>query len=288
MRRAVCPRLVKRANNTDPGFSTASQGCLLALPVLTMRIPDKIALITGGASGIGRATALRFAGEGATVAVLDRDAKQGEEVLREIRDRNHKAIFLHTDISVEEQVRAAMEQIDREFGALNILVNNAAAFVFGSYDVDQADWSRALSVNVLGTALCAKYAVPVMIRSGGGAIVNVSSISGLIAQEHSLPYNTTKAALLGFTRCLAMDLAAHKIRVNAVAPGCIDTPQLRADIERAGITFEQGLAVEGPLHLLNRYGTADEVASAILFLASDEASFITGTCLMVDGGYTAK
>jgi len=116
----------------------------------------------------------------------------------------------------------------------------------------------------------------------------VSSISGFVAQESSLPYNTTKAALLGLNRCLAMDLAGKNIRVNAVAPGCIDTPQLRADIARAGMTFEQGLALEGPLHLLNRYGTAEEVANAILFLASDEASFITGTCLMVDGGYTAK
>jgi NAD(P)-dependent dehydrogenase (short-subunit alcohol dehydrogenase family) len=109
-----------------------------------------------------------------------------------------------------------------------------------------------------------------------------------VAQERSLPYNTSKAALLGLNRCLAMDLAQHKIRVNAVAPGCIDTPQLRADVARAGLTYEEDLAVEGPLHLLNRFGTADEVSNAILFLASDEASFVTGTCVMVDGGYTAK
>jgi len=253
-----------------------------------MRLRNRVALVTGGASGIGRATALRFAREGALVAILDRDARNGDTVLRELHAENFKAIFLPADISVEEQVRDAVETIRKEFGALHILVNNAAAFVFGSYDVEQGDWDRILSVNILGTSLCSKYAIPVMIRSGGGAIVNVSSISGHIAQERSLPYNTTKAALLGFTRCLAMDLAAQKIRVNAVAPGCIDTPQLRADLERAGMTFEQGLAVEGPLHMLNRYGTADEVANAILFLASDEASFITGTCLMVDGGYTAK
>lgn len=256
--------------------------------VLSMRLRNKVALITGGASGIGRATALRFAREGALVAMLDRDAKQGDSVLKELLAENCKAIFLLADISAEEQVRGAVEKIEQEFGVLHILVNNAAAFVFGSYDVDQSEWNRILSVNILGTSLCSKHAIPVMIRSGGGAIVNVSSISGLIAQERSLPYNTTKAALLGFTRCLAMDLAAQKIRVNAVAPGCIDTPQLRADLARAGMTFEQGLAVEGPLHMLNRYGTADEVANAILFLASDEASFVTGTCLMVDGGYTAK
>lgn len=253
-----------------------------------MRLRNRVTLVTGGASGIGRATALRFAREGAQVAILDRDAKNGDNVLNELLAENCKGIFLPADISVEEQVRDAVEKIGREFGALHILVNNAAAFVFGSYDVDQSDWNRILSVNVLGTSLCSKYAIPLMVRSGGGAIVNVSSISGLIAQERRLPYNTTKSALLGFTRCLAMDLAAQRIRVNAVAPGCIDTPQLRADLARAGMTFEQGLAVEGPLHMLNRYGTVDEVADAILFLASDEASFITGTCLMVDGGYTAK
>jgi len=161
--------------------------------------------------------------------------------------------------------------------------DNAAAFVFGSYDVAQEDWQRVLSVIVMGTARCSKHAVETMIRAGGGAIVNVTSISGFIAQGRRLPYNTSKAALLGLNRCLAMDLARHNIRVNAVAPGWIDTPQLRTDIELAGMTYEQSLKQDGPLHLLNRFGTADEVANAILFLTSEDASFITGTCLMVDG-----
>jgi len=250
-----------------------------------LRLPNKIAVVTGAASGIGRATALRFAKEGAFVAILDRDSTGGEQLRQQI---GGKSIFLPVDIANESQVRNAMQKTEAEFGAIHILVNNAAAFVFGSYDVPQSDWDQVLSVNVKGTALCSKFAIDAMLRAKTGAIVNVSSISGFVAQERSLPYNTSKAALLGFTRCLAMDLAPHNIRVNAVAPGCIDTPQLRADIARVGLTFEQGLALEGPLHLQNRYGTADEVANAILFLASDEASFITGTCLMVDGGYTAK
>lgn len=253
-----------------------------------MRLANKVAVITGGASGIGRATALHFAAEGAAVAIFDRDAAHGEDVCQQIQERGHKGTFLQTDIASEDQVRAAMEKTEAEFGAIHVLVNNAAAFVFGSYEATQEDWKKILSVNIMGTAFCSKHAIPAMIRAGGGSIVIVSSISGLIAQERSLPYNTTKAALLGMNRCLAMDLATKNIRVNAVAPGCIDTPQLRADIAKAGLTFEQGLALEGPLHLLNRYGTAEEVANAILFLASDEASFITGTCLMVDGGYTAK
>jgi NAD(P)-dependent dehydrogenase (short-subunit alcohol dehydrogenase family) len=253
-----------------------------------VRLAGKVAVVTGGASGIGRATALRFSAEGASVAIFDRNASKGEEVLREIRGNGKKAMFLPVDIAVEAQVKEGMRKVEAEFGALHILVNNAAAFVFGSYDVTQADWEKVLSVNVMGTAFCAKHAVETMIRAGGGAIVNVSSISGYVAQENSLPYNTSKAALLGLTRGLAMDLAAHKIRVNAVAPGCIDTPQLRADAARMGMTYEEDEALEGPLHMLNRFGTADEVANAILFLASDEASFVTGTCLMVDGGYTAK
>ncbi len=253
-----------------------------------MRLARKVAIVTGAASGIGRATAIRFSHEGASVAIFDRDLDRGHTVLQEIRATHGKAMFFPVDVSVEADVSEAIRRVEHEFQRIDILVNNAAAFVFGSYQATQADWERVLSVNVMGAAFCAKYAVDAMIRAGGGAIVNVTSISGFVAQEQSIPYNTSKAALLGLNRCLAMDLAQHKIRVNAVAPGCIDTPQLRADVARAGLTFEEDLAIEGPLHLLNRFGTADEVSNAILFLASDEASFVTGTCLMVDGGYTAK
>jgi NAD(P)-dependent dehydrogenase (short-subunit alcohol dehydrogenase family) len=253
-----------------------------------MRLAGKVAIVTGAASGIGRATAVRFSHEGASVAILDRDLDRSEAVLKEIRATQGKAMFFPVDVSVEAEVSEAIRRVEDEFRRIDILVNNAAAFVFGSYQATQADWERVFSVNVRGAAFCAKYAVDAMIRAGGGSIVNVSSISGFVAQERSLPYNTSKAALLGLNRCLAMDLAQHKIRVNAVAPGCIDTPQLRADVARAGLTYEEDLAIEGPLHLLNRFGTAEEVSNAILFLASDEASFVTGTCLMVDGGYTAK
>jgi NAD(P)-dependent dehydrogenase (short-subunit alcohol dehydrogenase family) len=253
-----------------------------------MRLAGKVAIVTGAASGIGRATAIRFSKEGASVAILDRDLDRGETVLKEILASDGNAMFFPVDVSVEAEVAEAIRRVEDKFRRIDILVNNAAAFVFGSYQTTQADWKRVFSVNVMGAAFCAKYSVDAMIRAGGGSIVNVSSISGFVAQEWSLPYNTSKAALLGLNRCLAMDLAQHKIRVNAVAPGCIDTPQLRADVERAGLTYEEDLAIEGPLHLLNRFGTPEEVSNAILFLASDEASFVTGTCLMVDGGYTAK
>jgi NAD(P)-dependent dehydrogenase (short-subunit alcohol dehydrogenase family) len=253
-----------------------------------MRLANKVAVVTGGASGIGRATVLRFCKEGASVAIFDRNAALGELVLQEILAQDQKAIFAAVDVSDERQVKQAFLRTEAELGPPQILVNNAAAFVFGSYEATQNDWERVLAVNVVGAAACAKYAAEAMIRGRGGAIVNVSSISGFVAQASSLPYNSSKAALLGLNRCLAMDLAPHQIRVNAVAPGWIDTPQLRADIDLAGLSYEQSQAADGPLHLLNRFGSADEVANAIVFLASEEASFITGTCLMVDGGYTAK
>jgi NAD(P)-dependent dehydrogenase (short-subunit alcohol dehydrogenase family) len=253
-----------------------------------MRLPNRVAVVTGAASGIGRATATRFCEEGAAVAIFDRNRDQGSEALQHLRSRNYSAIYVPVDVAIEEQVRDGLCQVEAELGAIHILVNNAAAFVFGSYDARQDDWERVLSVNVMGAVFCVKHAVAAMIRAGNGSIINVSSISGVVAQERSLPYNTSKAALLGFSRCLAMDLAPHKIRVNAIAPGYVDTPQLRRDIELAGMTFEQSLALEGPLHLLRRFASPEEIANAILFLASDEASFITGTCLMVDGGYTAK
>ena len=253
-----------------------------------MRLSNKTAVITGAGSGIGRATALRFCEEGAAVAIFDRDAQAGDETLQHIRERGHKGAAFPINISIEDQVRDGFRRVEEQFGSVHILVNNAAAFVFGSYDVSQTDWERVLSVNVMGSAFCAKYAAAAMIRAGGGSIVNVSSISGVIAQERSLPYNTSKAALLGMNRCLAMDLARHNIRVNAVAPGYVDTPQLRRDIELAGMTYEQSLKLEGPLHMLGRFASTEEIANAILFLASEEASFITGTCLMVDGGFTAK
>ncbi len=175
-----------------------------------MRLANKIAVVTGAGSGIGRAVALRFCAEGASVAILDRDATGAEETLKLVRERGHSGIVVPVDVAIESQVQKGIRQVEAELGLIHILVNNAAAFVFGSFDATQADWERVLSVNVMGSAFCAKHATESMIRAGVGAIVNVSSISGFIAQDRSLPYNTSKAALLGLNRCLAMDLARHK------------------------------------------------------------------------------
>lgn len=251
------------------------------------RFANRIALVTGAASGIGRATAERLASEGARVALLDVDAAAGESVSDAMQHGGHKCIFLHADVSEEEQVRGAVADAAARLGPIDTLINNAAAFVFRSIEATAADWNRVLSVNVMGAAFCVKHVLPEMQRAGKGAIVNLTSISGFIAEANSLTYSTSKAAILGLTRCMALDLARWNIRVNAIAPGWVDTPQLRRDIAREGMTFDQSLQESGPRHILGRFAQAGEIASAIAFLASDDASFLTGTCLMADGGYTA-
>ena len=250
------------------------------------RFANRIALVTGAASGIGRATAERLASEGARVALLDVDAAAGESVSDAMQRGGHECIFLHADVSEEEQVRGAVADAAARLGPIDTLINNAAAFVFRSIEATAVDWNRVLSVNVMGAAFCVKHVLPEMQRAGKGAIVNLTSISGFIAEANSLTYSTSKAAILGLTRCMALDLARWNIRVNAIAPGWVDTPQLRRDIAREGMTFEQSLQESGPRHILGRFAQAGEIASAIAFLASDDASFLTGTCLMADGGYT--
>lgn len=250
---------------------------------MTGRIQDKVAVVTGGATGIGEATAALFAEEGASVLIVDRDPT-GEAVA----DRIERARFRRADIANEEDVRGAIAFAESELGGIDILVNNAAVFVLKGLDATTEEWRRSLDVNVVGTSLCTRYAAESMKKRGGGAIVNLSSISGFIAQPEFLAYSATKAALVNMTRCMALDLAPHGIRVNCVCPGTIRTAATDRHMEQTGETEEEFLAANAPLHLLNRVGTPREVAYAVLFLASDEASFITATPLLVDGGYTAR
>jgi len=169
-----------------------------------------------------------------------------------------------------------------------VLVNNAAVFVLEGLEASVEAWHRSLDVNVIGTALSTRYAAEAMKKHGSGAIVNLSSISAFVAQPHFLAYSATKAALVNMTRCMALDLAPFGIRVNCVCPGTIRTAATDRHMAQTGMTEEQFLSENAPLHLLRRVGTPREVAYAILFLASDEASFITATPLLVDGGYVAR
>ena len=252
------------------------------------RLKDKVAIVTGGAAGIGEATAVLFAEEGAKVVVADLDKTAGEKTVGRIQKSGGEAIFVKTDVSDEKAVRRACDQAVKRFDKLDILVNNAATFVLKGIEADVEDWERSLRVNVIGASLMSRYAVEKMKQTGGGAIVNLSSISAFIAQPLFVTYSATKAALLQMTRNMAMDLATFNIRVNCVCPGTILTRATQDHMKRIGVSFEEFLAQEAPAHMLNRVGQPREVAYAILFLASDEASFITGTHLMVDGGYTAK
>jgi NAD(P)-dependent dehydrogenase (short-subunit alcohol dehydrogenase family) len=254
-----------------------------------MRLSNKIAIITGVGAGIGEAIALRFAEEGARLVLNDIHAPNGEATLKKVRGLGAQAVLAVADISQEDGARKISDTAAGSFGGIDILVNNAADFTQKSIEqAEVSDWQKVLGVNVIGTALVSKYAIPHMKARGGGAVVNIASMSGVIAQADFATYNASKGAVLTLTKCMALDLAPFKIRVNSVCPGCIVTSASFREIERMGLTFEQWRDQIAPLHMLNRLGEPREVADAALFLASDEASFITSANLMVDGGYTGR
>ena len=252
-----------------------------------MRLRDKTAIVTGAGAGIGRATALRFAQEGARVMVAEWDEAAGQATAEQIREAGGEARFQRTDTSDAVAVAHTVEATVAAFGPVNVLVNNAAAFVFGRVEEASAeDWAKVLGVNVLGYTHTVRSVLPHMRAAGGGAIVNVASVSGFVAQPAFVPYNTSKGAVMQITRCLAMDLAPDRIRVNGVCPGPIYTRASGRHMDFLGIDHEEGRRLFGQDTLLKRMGEPREVANGILFLASDEASFITGAHLVIDGGAT--
>jgi dihydroanticapsin dehydrogenase len=255
------------------------------------RLKNKVAVITGGGSGIGRATCERFAEEGAAVVIAERDEASGRDVAEQINKAGRRALFVGTDVADEASVQHMVAVAERAFGTINILVNNAAIFILRGIEAKPEEWRQIMDVNVMGPALVAKHVVPVMRRAGGGAIVNLASMSSFIAQPNFWTYNASKAGIANLTRCMALDLVADNIRVNAVAPGTIWTPIVQRLTREAGLPDRAAADKDpkwGGSHMIQRIGEPREVANAILFLASDEASFITGENLMVDGGYTAK
>lgn len=252
------------------------------------RLSGKIAAVTGGASGIGEATVRRFVAEGASVAFCDRDGERGEKVAAEIAAAGGKVVFTQADVGTEAACLAFVNGAAEKFGRLDILVNNAGIRKYEKIDeASAASWNEILNVNLLSYAFCAKAAVPLMRRNGGGSIVNLASVRSVVAGGGNLQYDTTKAAIAGLTRALAADHSPEGIRVNAVGPGPIFTPFHERRIAAAGETVEQYNASAAKGTMLKRPGRAEEVAGAILFLASDDASYVTGTLLFVDGGMTA-
>jgi len=252
-----------------------------------MRLESKKVIVTGGGSGIGRAICKLFTQQGASVVIADIDEDGMRQTVEQIQPEGGKCLAIHTDVASEKSVEELMVKSKQFLGGLDILVNDAAVFVFGAVDtVNLADWEKVFGVNVIGSANTVKYALPELKNSSSPAIVNIASVSSFIAQPAFVPYNASKGALLQLTRCLAMDLAEFNIRVNAVCPGSIYTPATERHMAFENANREEFLKKAAEASLLKRVGKPEEIAYAALFLASDEASFITGEHLVVDGGMT--
>lgn len=251
------------------------------------RLKEKVALITGAGAGIGAASVLRFAAEGARVIVADRNLPQAEALAQQIVAQGGLALAIGVDVADEAQVAAMVALTHTTWGRIDILVNNAGVGGGGSvldFTVDEFD--RVIGVNLKGVLLCCKYVLPQMLEQGNGAIVNVASISSTCGIPGQAIYGPSKAGIWLLTRQLAVEYAGRGVRVNAVAPGTIETAMIGGPI--AGREVSGGLKYLLDNHPIGRFGTPEEVANAILFLASDEASFITGASLAVDGGYAAQ
>jgi NAD(P)-dependent dehydrogenase (short-subunit alcohol dehydrogenase family) len=249
-----------------------------------MRLEGKVALITGGASGMGRSEAEIFAREGAKVVVGDILQSEGSEVVRDIEKAGGQARFVKLDVTSEADWQAAIAAAVSTFGKLNVLVNNAG--ISGTFDPDLMSvkaWDTLMNINAKGVFLGMKYGIPAMQAAGGGAIVNISSISGIVGQDVvHMAYNASKGAVRIMTKAAAVQNARHGIRVNSVHPGML--PPMRTSKATADPAIRAKMIAPVPM---KREGRVEEVAYAVLFLASDEASYITGTELVVDGGYTA-
>lgn len=257
---------------------------------MSQRFAGKVVIVTGGGQSIGRAACELFAGEGAAVVVAERNPQTAEETAVAIRAAGGRALAVVTDVANEDSVKAMVARAVVEFGRVDVLVNNAAVFVLRGIEATVDEWNEILSVNVIGPALCAKHAVPEMRKVGGGAIVNLGSISSFVAQPGFVTYNATKGAVAQMTRCMALDLAPDNIRVNAVCPGTVWSPIVERRARELGL--DRAAAERHPdfggSHMIHRLVEPREIAQAIVFMASPEASFITAECLMVDGGYIHK
>jgi NAD(P)-dependent dehydrogenase (short-subunit alcohol dehydrogenase family) len=247
-------------------------------------------MITGAGSGIGRAAAELFAAEGATVAVVDLDADAAEETVGKITAGGGRALALTANVAVAAEVESAVARAVQELGRLDVLYNNAGVNSAGSVvDATEEDWDRCFAVNAKGTYLCSRAAVPHLEAAGGGAIVNQGSVAGLVAVPNFAAYCAAKGAVVALTRSMAIDLAGRRIRVNAICPGTVFTPLMEPMLRARGDgDLEAGLAKTVVKYPIGRLGTPEEIARVALFLASDEASFMTGSIVAADGGMTAQ
>lgn len=244
------------------------------------KLDGKVALITGGISGIGAASAKLFAEEGAKLVLVDLDEDQGQEFASELKNEGYEdVLFLNADVADEDRAKEVFDKVIDEHGQIDILFNNAGIGPTGStHEYDFSTWRKTLGVNLDAVFLYTKEALQHMLKQESGVIVNTASMYGVVAAPQSQAYNASKAAVINFSRSVALEYAEQNIRVNALCPGYIDTPILPEDIK-------EGLIEGTPM---NRLGDAEEIAKGALFLASDDSSFMTGNALVVDGGYTAQ
>ncbi|MCY4042243.1 MAG: SDR family NAD(P)-dependent oxidoreductase [Candidatus Dadabacteria bacterium] len=253
-----------------------------------MKLKGKVALITGGSLGLGKATAILFAQEGATVIITGRTEKTLKEAVSEAESKGVKIEYLVSDVAKEEDCKSAVEETVKRHGAVDILFNNAGVLSAAStHEAETEEWDRIFAINVRGTFMMSKYAVPHMLKKGSGCIVNNSSILGLKALPGIAAYTASKGAVTQFTRAMALDYAQQGIRVNAICPGTIVTPMVTGMLD----SMEDKQAAEEmfkSFHPMGRLGHPDEIARAVLFLCEDGVDFMTGTMLSVDGGWIAR
>ena len=249
-------------------------------------LEEKVAIVTGAAMGRGEATAKLFAEAGAKVVVADFNEEKGKKVVEEIKAAGHEAHFVYVDVSKADLVKNMVKETVEKYGRLDVAVNNAAITPDDKlvHEFDEEYWDRLMSVDLKGVALCMKYEIQQLLKQGeGGSIINISSVSGFRPQPQNIAYVSAKHGVVGMTKVAALEYGKYNIRVNSVAPGAIDTPMLRGALEQFGLDPKE---YPKQLSVLERFGKAEEIAQANLWLASDYSSYVTGTTIHVDGGYT--
>jgi NAD(P)-dependent dehydrogenase (short-subunit alcohol dehydrogenase family) len=253
------------------------------------RIGNKVAIVTGGALGIGKATCLLLAKEGAKVAVTDILDLEGQEVVKRIKNKGGVAEFWHLDVSNEKEVKKTFADIHSKFGNISILVNNAGISGVSkpTHEITEEEWDKVMAVNVKGVFFCTKHVIPYMKKTGDGSIINLSSVYGIVSSPDVPPYHASKGAVRIMTKTDAFIYAKDKIRVNSVHPGFIWTPMVENYAKSQGRVEEVRKFLDG-LHPIGHIGEPDDIAYGILYLASDESKFVTGSELVIDGGYTAR